>query len=82
MEHDATTTDSIAIPLVIETRIGRLSFLSATTVFGTPVDVTLEEIALEMLYPADAFTTKAVRDAAVAASVSSASSSPGFRPLH
>jgi transcriptional regulator with XRE-family HTH domain len=56
--------ESIAIPLEVQTGIGRLSFLSATTVFGTPVDVTLEEIALEMLYPADAFTAKAVRDAA------------------
>ena len=30
---------------------GVLSFLSTTTVFGTPVDVTLSEIALEVLLP-------------------------------
>jgi hypothetical protein len=34
-------------------------------VFGTPADVTLEEIALELLYPADAFTEKTVRGAAL-----------------
>ena len=28
-------------------RLGRLSFISTTTVFGTPVDVTLAELALE-----------------------------------
>jgi hypothetical protein len=50
--------------LEVETRLGRLSFLGATTVFGTPADVTLEEIALEMLYPADAFTDKTIREAA------------------
>jgi hypothetical protein len=33
-------------------------------VFGTPADVTLEEIALEMLYAADAFTDKTIREAA------------------
>src|SRR5262245_25526501 len=57
-----------AMLLQVETRLGRLSFLGATTVFGTPADVTLEEIALEMLYPADAFTGKTVRAAAEATS--------------
>ena len=54
----------LAVPLVVDTSLGRLSFLSATTVFGTPLDVTLEEIALEQLYPADEFTERAVRAAA------------------
>ena len=56
-----------AMLLRVETRLGRLSFLGATTVFGTPADVTLEEIALEVLYPADAFTDKTVRAAVAAA---------------
>src|SRR5262245_54602819 len=56
--------DSPVIPFQIRTRLGHLSFLSSTTVFGTPVAPTVEEIALEMLYPADAFTDKAVREAA------------------
>jgi transcriptional regulator with XRE-family HTH domain len=55
--------DRVAIPLEITTSLGLLSFVSTTTIFGTPADVTLEEIALEVLYPADAFTEKAVRDA-------------------
>jgi transcriptional regulator with XRE-family HTH domain len=33
-----------------------LSFLTTTTVFGTPRDVTVAELAIEALYPADAAT--------------------------
>jgi transcriptional regulator with XRE-family HTH domain len=54
---------AVAIPLRIATRLGPLSFLSTVTVFGTPVDVALSEIALEMLYPADGTTKDAVRAA-------------------
>jgi hypothetical protein len=38
-----------------------LSFISTTTVFGTPVDVTLAEIALECFYPADTETAEALQ---------------------
>ena len=41
----------VVIPLQLVTEAGVLSFLSTTTVFGTPVDVTLSEIALEILLP-------------------------------
>jgi len=57
-----------AIPLVVETRLGRLSFVGATTVFGSAADVTLEEVALELLHPADSFTESAVRSSAAASS--------------
>jgi hypothetical protein len=33
-----------------------LSMFSTTTVFGTPRDVTLSELAIESFYPADAQT--------------------------
>ncbi|HEU0157687.1 MAG TPA: transcriptional regulator, partial [Hyphomicrobiaceae bacterium] len=35
---------------------GLLSFFSTTTVFGTPLDITLSELALEAFFPADAAT--------------------------
>ena len=38
------------------------------TVFGTPVDVTLLELALECFYPADAATAQALRSLADAPS--------------
>jgi hypothetical protein len=48
----------LATPLRIATRLGTVSFLNTVTVFGTPNDVTLAELALEMLFPADARTTE------------------------
>ena len=37
--------------------------MSTTTVFGTPVDVTLSELAIELFFPADSATAEAVRSA-------------------
>jgi len=39
-----------------------LSFFSTTMVFGTPIDVTLSELAIESFFPADAETAAAVRE--------------------
>lgn len=57
----APEVDGPAVPLIVQTRLGRLSLIGATTVFGSPADVTLEEVALEVLHPADTFTDSAVR---------------------
>lgn len=46
----------IAVPLRLKTEHGTLSFLSTTTVFGTPIDITLSELALESFFPADTAT--------------------------
>ena len=35
-----------------------MSFLGTVTVFGTPNDVTLSELALEILFPADDATAR------------------------
>jgi MmyB-like transcription regulator ligand binding domain len=50
----------IVVPLRLATDAGVLAFFSTTTVFGTPVDVTLAELALEAFFPADADTAKAL----------------------
>ncbi len=42
---------------------GVLSFLTATTVFGTAVDITLAELTLETFFPADAATAAIQRGA-------------------
>ena len=57
----------VAMPLQFRTEGGVLSFLSTTTVFGTPVDITLQELALETFFPADAATAAALRGLAAAA---------------
>ncbi|HKW35267.1 MAG TPA: helix-turn-helix transcriptional regulator [Candidatus Acidoferrum sp.] len=54
----------IVVPFQLRTEAGTLSFFSTTTVFGTPVDVTLSELSLESFYPADAATADAFRKAA------------------
>lgn len=51
----------IFVPLRLVEAGRQLSFFSTTTVFGTPVDVTLAEIAIESFFPAD----EATRDALV-----------------
>lgn len=55
-EKSLESNPQIIIPLQIKTKFGVLSFISTTTVFGTPVDVTVSEIALETFFPADAAT--------------------------
>ena len=49
-----------AVPLKFRSRLGVLSFISTTTVFGSPVDVTLQELALETFFPLDDFTMQAL----------------------
>ncbi|WP_024794067.1 helix-turn-helix transcriptional regulator [Tomitella biformata] len=49
-------TDAIIVPLRLRTEAGVLSMLSVTTVFGTPQEVTVSELAIESFYPADAAT--------------------------
>lgn len=61
-EHDSAAVNQIAVPLRLRTPIGELSFFSTTTVFGTPVDVTLSELAIEAFFPADQQTATALRE--------------------
>jgi transcriptional regulator with XRE-family HTH domain len=51
----------VAVPFQLITEAGTLSFISTTTVFGTPVDITLSELALETFFPADSATAEALR---------------------
>ncbi len=56
------------VPMVLEMDGRKLSFLSTTTMFGTPVEVTLSEIAIEAFLPADEETAAALHALAAAAS--------------
>jgi hypothetical protein len=51
----------VVMPFRFRTRHGVLSFISTTTIFGTPVDVTLQELALETFFPADTITGEVLR---------------------
>ena len=51
----------IAVPMELRTEAGLLSFISTITVFGTPVDVTLSELAVESFFPANDETARLLR---------------------
>jgi hypothetical protein len=53
----------VIVPFELVTDDGVLAFFSTTTVFGTPVDVTLSELAVEAFFPADTATADALRRA-------------------
>lgn len=65
--HEVPDFTSIVVPLRMKTRLGVMSFISTTTVFGTPMDITLSELAIESFFPADAVTGELLREAAAAA---------------
>jgi transcriptional regulator with XRE-family HTH domain len=51
-------TRAILVPLRLRVSDSVLSLFTTTTVFGTPRDVTLSELAIESFYPADAPTAE------------------------
>jgi transcriptional regulator with XRE-family HTH domain len=53
--------DSLAVPFRMRMGDDVLSFISTTMVFGTPLDVTLSELALETFFPADDRTAEKMR---------------------
>jgi transcriptional regulator with XRE-family HTH domain len=53
----------IAVPLQLRMGDAVLSFISTITVFGTPLDVTLSELAIESFFPADPETAETMRRA-------------------
>lgn len=56
--------DAVAVPFRLRLGGEVLSFISTTMVFGTPIDVTLSEIAIETFFPADAITGTRLRELA------------------
>ncbi len=53
--------EGVAVPVELETREGRLSLITTTTVFGTPAEITVSELAIEAFYPADSATEARLR---------------------
>jgi transcriptional regulator with XRE-family HTH domain len=56
--------DAVVVPFRLRLGGNVLSFISTTMVFGTPLDITLSELALEAFYPADEMTAKTLREIA------------------
>jgi hypothetical protein len=55
---------NLVVPLQMSTPYGDLTFLYTATVFGSPRDITLDEIAIETFFPADAPTARILRSLA------------------
>jgi transcriptional regulator with XRE-family HTH domain len=56
--------DTVAIPFKVRFGDEILSFISTTMIFGTPVDITLSELAVETFFPADDLTAERMRSMA------------------
>ncbi|MFT3724471.1 MAG: helix-turn-helix domain-containing protein [Hyphomonadaceae bacterium] len=54
-------TDAIALPFELKLGGQMLSFITTTTVFGTPHEVTLSELAIEAFYPSNPETAAAMQ---------------------
>ena len=60
-ESDKPPPTDVVVPLRYRGDNEELSFISLTTILGTPMDVTVEELAIESFYPADERTAAACR---------------------
>lgn len=65
---DPEAEAAIVVPMQLKVGDQVLSLISTTTVFGTPVDITLSELALETFFPADPETAEALRAMAAGSS--------------
>jgi hypothetical protein len=54
----------VVVPLRLRDGDRELAFFSTVATFGTPLDVTIAELAIEAFFPADAATAAALRDRA------------------
>lgn len=54
----------VVVPLRLRHDTGELAFFSTVTTFGTALDITVSELAIEAFYPADAATAKVLRSEA------------------
>jgi transcriptional regulator with XRE-family HTH domain len=54
---------SVVLPIRLRHGSGELALFSTITTFGTPIDVTVAELAIESFFPADAHTAEVLRGA-------------------
>ena len=54
----------LLVPFIVDTPLGRMSLFTTRTFFGSPLDVTLEEVSIELFYPADVASEALLRQMA------------------
>ena len=58
---DPGVAGDVVVPLRLRIPGGELRFFSTVTTFGTPVDITVEELSIESFFPADRATAEFLR---------------------
>jgi transcriptional regulator with XRE-family HTH domain len=58
---EAPADAPLLVPCVLRLPQGRLSMFTTLTTFGTPRDITLDELSIELFYPADASSDALLR---------------------
>lgn len=62
-ERSAASRNALLVPCELALPVGRLSLFTTLTTFGTPLDITLEELCVELFYPADPASAALLRAA-------------------
>jgi transcriptional regulator with XRE-family HTH domain len=60
-DEGRASASEIVAPLRLNTEHGELAFFSTITTFGTAIEITVSELAIESFYPADGHTAEVVR---------------------
>lgn len=60
-EATSSGASAVVAPLRIRHGDGELAFFSIVASFGTPIDITVAELAIESFYPADEYTAATLR---------------------
>ncbi|MEO7152779.1 MAG: helix-turn-helix transcriptional regulator [Burkholderiaceae bacterium] len=64
--HAEPAAPTLLVPFVLDLPSGRISMFSTLTTFGSPRDVTLDELCVELFYPLDAESEQHLRQAGAA----------------
>jgi hypothetical protein len=71
-EASIAAESDVVIPMIIRIDGRELRLFSTITTFGTPMDITLDEVAIESYYPADAESAAYFADRAFPAAAATA----------
>ena len=58
---EGPASDDFLVPCILELPFGRLSMFTTLTTFGTPRDITLDELCIELFYASDDSTARLLR---------------------
>ena len=67
LRREAESAPMLLVPCILDLPTGRISLFTTLTTFGTPREITLAELCLELFYPADQASEDLLRDRAWAA---------------